>query len=54
MPCNVVARAAGGGRTLVQALDPRVMVTVPGRQELQPVAGEATRRIRAALGTLTA
>jgi uncharacterized protein (DUF302 family) len=54
LPCNVVIRAAGGGRTLVQALDPQVMVTVPGRQELQPVAEEATTRIRAALDTLTA
>lgn len=53
LPCNVVVRAAGDTRTLVQALDPEVMVTVPGREELRPVAEEATRRIRAALDALT-
>jgi uncharacterized protein (DUF302 family) len=34
---------------LVQALDPQVMVSVPGRPELQPVADEATARLAAAL-----
>ncbi|GAC1326695.1 MAG: DUF302 domain-containing protein [Mycobacteriales bacterium] len=48
LPCNVVVRR-DGERTLVQALDPQVMVSLPGRPELQPVADEATRRLRAAL-----
>ncbi|MFI8852947.1 DUF302 domain-containing protein [Streptomyces sp. 891-h] len=52
LPCNVVVRAAEHGRTLVQALDPNVMVTVPGRTEMQPIAEEATARIQAALDTL--
>lgn len=51
LPCNVVVRADGGG-TLVLALDPKVMVTVPGRPELEPIAQDASRRIQAALGTL--
>ena len=51
LPCNVVVRS-DGGRTLVQALDPQVMVTVPERTELQPVANEAARRIQAALASL--
>ncbi len=51
LPCNVVVRS-DGGRTLVQALDPQVMVTVPERTELQPVADEAARRIQAALASL--
>jgi len=50
LPCNIVGRADGPG-TLVQALDPKVMVTVPGRAELQPIAQEASRRIQAALDT---
>lgn len=35
--------------TLVQALDPQVMVEVTGRDELKPVADEAVARLRAAL-----
>ena len=53
LPCNVVVRADGPG-TLIQALDPKVMVTVPGRPELEPIAEEAGRRIQAALDTLQA
>ena len=48
LPCNVVVRRSGDA-TLVQALDPQVMVSVPGRPELQPVADEATARLAAAL-----
>jgi len=53
LPCNVVVRADGDDRTLVQALDPAVMITVPEREELRPVADEAGKRIRAALDSLT-
>ncbi|WP_199434658.1 DUF302 domain-containing protein [Qaidamihabitans albus] len=52
LPCNVVVRRADG-ETVVQALEPRVMVEVPGLDELTPVAEEAGRRIQAALDTLT-
>jgi len=51
LPCNVVVRTAGG-HTRVEALDPQTMVTVAEEQELQPVADEAARRLRAALETL--
>ncbi|WP_328426723.1 DUF302 domain-containing protein [Micromonospora sp. NBC_00389] len=54
LPCNVVVRADGPDATLVQALDPQVMVQLTGRDELRPVADEATRRLRAALDSLTA
>ena len=53
LPCNVVVRAAPDGRTVVQALDPAVMVTVPELPALEPVAEEADTRIRAALAALT-
>ena len=53
LPCNVVVRAAKDGTTLVQALDPQVIVSVPERDELQPIADEAGRRIQAALDSLT-
>ncbi len=48
LPCNVVVRR-DGDQTLVQALDPQVMVNLPGLPALQPVADEAGRRLRAAL-----
>jgi uncharacterized protein (DUF302 family) len=51
LPCNVVVRR-DGDRTLVQALDPQVMVSLPGLPALQPVADEAGRRLSAALKTV--
>ena len=52
LPCNIVVRAIAGG-TLVEALDPQVMVTVTGRPELKPVADEVARRLASALAALT-
>jgi len=52
LPCNVVVRAAAAG-TLVEALDPQVMVTLTGRPELKPVADEVGRRLARALAALT-
>ena len=43
LPCNVVVRTAQDATTIVQALDPQVMVAVPEREELQPIADEAGR-----------
>ena len=48
LPCNVVVRR-DGDRTLVSALDPQMMVRLPDRPELQPVADDAARRLQAAL-----
>ena len=53
LPCNVVVRAGLHG-TIVEALDPQVMVTLTGRPELKPVADEVARRLAAALAELTA
>ncbi len=53
LPCNVVVRREGE-RTLVQALDPQVMVSLPGRPELQGVADEAGKRLAAALEAVAA
>ena len=51
LPCNVVVRA-DGDQTIVEALDPEVMVGVTGCAELVPVAAEATARLEAALAWL--
>ena len=48
LPCNVVIRA-DGEQTVVEILNPQVMVEVTRRDELRPVADEATRRLAAAL-----
>ena len=53
LPCNVVVREAGD-RTVVEALDPQVMVQLTGEAALAPVADEAARRLAAALEALTA
>ncbi|MEV0530979.1 DUF302 domain-containing protein [Kitasatospora sp. NPDC050463] len=51
LPCNVVVRAADG-RTVVEAMDPQMMVQVTGQPALEAVAGEAAGRLRAALDAL--
>lgn len=51
LPCNVVVRTAGG-QTVIEALNPQVMVQVADQSSLKPVADEATSRIRAALDSL--
>ena len=51
LPCNVVVTERDG-KTLVQALDPNVMVSVPQREELRPIADEASERIGRALAAL--
>ena len=52
LPCNVVVRRHDDQSSLVQMLDPQVMVTVPGRAEVQPIADEASRRLNAAMASL--
>ena len=52
LPCNVVVRASADG-TMVEALDPQVMVTLTGQPELKPVADEVARRLTSALAALT-
>lgn len=51
LPCNVVVRA-DGDVTVVEALEPRIMVQVTGLEELGSVAGEAAERLEAALDEL--
>ena len=51
LPCNVVVTVRDE-KTLVQALDPQVMVSVPQNENLKPIAHEAAERIKRALETL--
>ncbi len=49
LPCNVVVRSLGEGRTRIEALDPHVMVTLTGNDGLAPVADDAASQLGAAL-----
>ena len=53
LPCNVVVRYLDDERTVVEALDPKVMVSLTGNDALSSIADEADRRLAAALDTLT-
>jgi uncharacterized protein (DUF302 family) len=53
LPCNVVVRYLDDETTVVQALDPKVMVSLTHNEALSLVADEAGRRLAAALEKLT-
>ena len=53
LPCNVVVRYLDDEATVVEALDPKVMVSLTGNKALTAVADEAGRRLGAALDSLT-
>ncbi|MFC8503266.1 DUF302 domain-containing protein [Pedococcus sp. NPDC057267] len=53
LPCNVVVRAVDDDTTLVEAMDPQVMVTLTDNAELGGVADDARERLAAALASLT-
>lgn len=52
LPCNVVVRFLDDNTTVVEALDPKVMVTLTENDDLSPVAHEAGQLLGAALDTL--
>ena len=52
LPCNVVVRTDESGQNLVSALNPEIMVSVPGRPELEPIAADAKDRLQKALASI--
>lgn len=54
LPCNVVVRADGEQRTLVEAIDPEMLVSVTENAELSEIARDARTRLDAALAALPA
>ena len=52
LPCNVVVRALDDATTLVEAVNPDMMVELTGNAELRVVADEATKRLGLALDSL--
>lgn len=53
LPCNVVVRSAGATSTVIEAVDPGIMVTATDNPELDHVAGQARAKLVAALSDLT-
>ncbi|MBR7830745.1 DUF302 domain-containing protein [Actinospica sp. MGRD01-02] len=51
LPCNVVVRLHEG-RTVVEALDPNIMVEATGDASLSPIAAQAATKLNAALDTV--
>lgn len=52
LPCNVVVRALDGATTVVEAMDPQIMVGLTGNDRLVAVAEEAGARLTSALDSL--
>ena len=52
LPCNVVVRSVGAQTTVVEALDPQIMVGLTANDGLRSVADDAAGRLRAALDSL--
>lgn len=52
LPCNVVVRE-DSGKTVVEAVDPAVMLQAADAPELQAVAADAGKRLAAVLDALT-
>lgn len=52
LPCNVVVRSVDEQTTVVEALDPRAMMSVSDNQALTEVAEDARPRLAAALEAL--
>lgn len=53
LPCNVIVYETDGG-SVIQAMDPERALDIAGNQSLQPIAGEAKARLRAAIDRLPA
>ena len=53
LPCNVVVRAVDDEHTLVEAMNPAIMVQVAHQTNLARVADEARRRLEAALAAVS-
>ncbi len=53
LPCNVVVRAVAAG-TVVEVVDPDLLVTATGDDRLRDVANQARKRLAAAVDALAA
>ena len=56
LPCNVVVRTdpTNSSNSIVEAMNPALMVEVSGEAELEPVAADASAKLSAAIAALEA
>ncbi|MEW6688381.1 MAG: DUF302 domain-containing protein [Pseudomonadota bacterium] len=52
LPCNVVVRQDGAGRTLVEIMDPRAVLRLVDRAEIAEIAGEVRKRLERVLSAV--
>lgn len=53
LPCNVVVEAAPTGGSRISFLDPEVALGLVGNTELEPIANDASQRLRRVAGRLS-
>lgn len=51
LPCNVVIRATDVG-TVVEMINPQILVQVTGNPDMQQIANEVTEKLEAAMATV--
>ena len=52
LPCNVVVRVGGDGRTIVEIMDPRAVLQLVDRPEIAPIAAEVREKLERVLAAL--
>jgi uncharacterized protein (DUF302 family) len=52
LPCNVVVRQDAAGKTIVEIMDPRSVLQLTGRPEIETVAGEVRAKLERVLASL--
>jgi uncharacterized protein (DUF302 family) len=52
LPCNVVVRQGGDGKTVVEFMDPDAVLGLVGRPEIAPIAAEVKARLTRVLAAL--
>jgi uncharacterized protein (DUF302 family) len=52
LPCNVVVRQDGDGKTVVEFMDPDAVLGLVGRPEIAPIAAEVRARLARVLAAL--
>ena len=52
LPCNVVVRQGGDGRTVVEFMDPDAVLGLVGRPEIAPIAAQVRVRLTRVLEAL--
>ena len=52
LPCNVVVRVDGEGKTIVEVMDPQAVLGLVGRKDIEPIALEVRSRLKRMLDSL--